>query len=1158
MLNNNYLFASQFLDYLKAEKIQDEERFEGFRSTVKSFLKTNLPADIEQLQNTFIIGLIAQLQFAAEPFNIFSPATKSKYAYLYDSFPLQHKISCVYLIPPQDDPDANTKGNFPAFDLIHLLKKEKLEWGILTNGKVWRLYSTLTPLPYENYLEIDFSEANEEDYRVFWQLFTLHLFIPDEYDVTRLEKYIEESEKEAEQIEKHIRSSIDEILENISFGFLTYAGKDKQPLSEEEKKEYFENSVYLLFRLLFVFYAESRRLLPVNHPDYQQKSLEYLLAKAKEWRDNGMPEPDGTDLWTAFRDLCIAIDQGNNALGIPEYDGGLFDSSEHAFLSDTANQLTNHYFARVLYRLGYFQRRKNQETKIEYRDLSVRSLGSLYEGILEYKLFIATEDMVIRQSDKKAKILPKSHAGMLKKSDRLVEKGFVYFSQDAQERHDTGSYYTPEDVVSYMVQNSVRLGLEERWMDFLPQVQRYEKELKQAVNEDTRMGILKKFDRELLQFVESEILTFKVMDPAMGSGHFLVNALNTITHFILEALQGKVFISEGPIQHDKTPLPVNWELFDHANPDVNLNPLDWRRRVVEKCIFGIDINPLATELAKLSLWIASAAEGKPLTFLNHHLKTGDSVMGVRLQDLLTYPGKEENSKEQNLFEKIHEDDITRIKKQFELLLSAGSDEPQNVFSKKENWEGIERDPFLRHLKDMATLWLMLSFNRHNKWMEQTGLQAPDEKTYFELLEAAQPGEEESRWQQRLGADLYDAIRKFVKDKRVFHWELEFPEIINSGFESIVANPPYVDISNSQYFALSYLPIKSNNLYSYILAKSIEHRDNEMFNLGFIIPNSIIVSKRMKYLRDQLFSQKNVFYRFVNIDSTSYPSQLFKNVKARISITFAHSREKKSTLIVSSNYKRFYSYERKLLFNNINEIPIPQKFCIDEMVPKIGSSLEISILEKLFDKKGSLGDKLTNKETNSYIYYKSIGANYLMAFEEPPFFQVNGKKLISSTLKKIYLEDTAPKFLFISIFYSSLFFWFWIAYSDFFHVTQSDIKRFPINLNDFKQDEFEDVTKELLIDINDNANLVTYKKASGVTEYLEFKPRYSKHLFDQIDSFLGAYYGLTDEEVDYIINYDIKYRTDEENLLVSCYNLVFHQSSFYISPMHKSLNLGELY
>jgi len=381
MVTNKYLFASQFLKYLKSQKIEEKELFQGFATTIKSFLEFKEETDKNSLDRSFISSIVAQLQFAADETVSANGYITTRHCYLYDGFPLKRKVSCLCTISPEANMDVTKKGDFPAFDLIYLLKKEKLEWGILANGKRWRLYSILSAQPYENYLEIDFENAQEDDLRVFWQLFSLNLFIPDENEVTPLEKYIEESEKEAQVIEGHIRKNIDEILENICFGLLTYAGKDKQLLTEKEKQLYFDNAVYLLFRLLFMFYAESRELLPINDPEYRIKSLESLLEKARNWLHQGFPDANGTDLWVAFRDLCIDIGQGNSALKIPEYDGGLFDSYEHTFLSDPENQMANSYFATVLYKLGYL-RKKNEETKIQYRDLSVRSLGSLYEGIL--------------------------------------------------------------------------------------------------------------------------------------------------------------------------------------------------------------------------------------------------------------------------------------------------------------------------------------------------------------------------------------------------------------------------------------------------------------------------------------------------------------------------------------------------------------------------------------------------------------------------------------------------------------------------------------------------------------------------------------------------------------------------------------------------------
>ncbi|GAK60775.1 putative restriction/modification enzyme [Candidatus Vecturithrix granuli] len=766
MINNHYLFSSQFRSYLHAQELDDPAFFEGFVATVSSFLQAAATAELDALTQRVIAPILSQLQFANPPLETVPTAPAARYAYLYDGFPLTKQVSCVYVVPnsppesravkfssdmssrlrsTSDIPliersrdeehvqnftalppgrgqgwvlDVAEKGNFPAFDLIQLLQQANLEWGMLTNGMVWRLYSTRAPQPYEQYLEIDFSDAQPEDFKIFWQLFSLALFLTDEQEVTPLETYIAESQQEATVIEKHIKGNIEALLENICVGLLAYAGKDKQPLTEAEQQSYFENAVYLLFRLLFVLYAESRELLPAHDPAYQTISLQTLIWQAHAWKQAGLVNAAGVELWDGFRDLCDKIQFGDPQLNIPEYDGGLFDSREHPFLADPHNKVSNLYFVNVLDLLGYRAVRKETQP-INYRDLSVRSLGSLYEGILEYKLFLATEELVLRGQT----LIPRKDAGKVKKTERVIAPGQVYFAQAANERHDTGSYYTPEEVVNYMVQHSVRVGLEERWSAFQPTAARYEQEVRQAVSEDVRRALRRKFDQEVLNFVETQVLSFKVLDPAMGSGHFLVNALHAITHFILEVLQ-------------RGGDAAATSLLAHHNPAIDLTPALWRRKVVERCIFGVDLNPLAAELAKLSLWIASASAGKPLTFLNHHLKCGDSLLGIRLKDMLTYPGISQ-SDQFTIWDMIDKEKIGFIKNRFYQFLSHGSDEIHELLSKKEEYEEIANDPVLKNLKDIATLWSMISININNKkgldLFDTPAIPYPEQNQYFKLI-----------------------------------------------------------------------------------------------------------------------------------------------------------------------------------------------------------------------------------------------------------------------------------------------------------------------------------------------------------------------------------------------------------------------------------------
>lgn len=1117
MHKNNYLFASQFIKYLVNNKLEEPDLFNSFKNTIKNYSEQA----IDNFTDLILKGFIAQLKFASR----FEKLDNYSIAYLYEKFPLDKIVSCLIIVE-KDKLDNTFKGDYPVFNLIQLLKINKLEWGILTDGIKWRLYSTLSFLPYENFIEVDFSNPIDEDYIIFYKLFTQHLFIPDENDITPLEKFIIESEKEAKIIESHIKAGIDGILENITFGFLNSTNRLNTILTEEEKKEYFDNSAFLLFRMLFIFYAESRELLPIKDIKYYNLSLNYLLDRAKNWQQEGIPNPNGTELWFEFRDLCDNINFGNNEFGIAEYDGGLFDSRKHKFLNEPNTFLTNNYFVNILTALGYFTKKK-EEIRINYKDLSVRSIGALYEGILEYKLFLAEEDMVIRGKD----IITKNKAGILKKTDREIPKGHPYFSQDAAERHDSGSYYTPEDVVNYMVQNSVRLGLEEKWIELLPDIKKYERELLLATSEDLKKSLLKKFDNLLLSFIKNVILKYRVIDPAMGSGHFLVNVLNTITHFIIEVLQHKITISDGQIKHDKEIIEIKWDLFEHINTQIFISISDYRRQVVQNCIFGIDLNYLTSELAKLSLWIASAEKDKPLTFLDHHLKCGNSVIGAKLKDIYHYPSKNKKKDfEQLLFAPFNK--FENIKAVFNEMLELKSDTIENINEKKIKYSAIKDNIFLLMLNDIATIWVALSYNINgndsfSKIKSYRTLLLDDESLiisdtrYNSFLEKFSEITNVNDWIQLLGVNLKNEIEHLKNKYNIFHWEFEFPEICNIGFDATVGNPPYVDVNSQDYIGLQFLPLTSNNLYAYILSNSLNYLKNDA-RLSLIIPMSIVVSKRMEDLRSYLINSESTKY-FVNIDSMSHPGTIFQNVNIQITIFFSICNN--INQIFSTNYYRFYQHERRFLFKKIKFALVKQEFMLNNVIPKISNQIELDILYKVIKKKKSILDFLDEKVYKNTVFYKSAGNPfYRLAFLEAPNLMLNGESKISSSVRTLNLVKEINRNVVASIFMSSLFYWFWIVFSDCFNFTQGDLKKFKIDLLEIDQNEFNDIYEKICSDLKKNGKVVTYNKTNGVTQYFEYRPRESKYLFDKIDSLLAKYYSFTHEELQYLINYDYKYRT----------------------------------
>ena len=223
--------------------------------------------------------------------------------------------------------------------------------------------------------------------------------------------------------------------------------------------------------------------------------------------------------------------------------------------------------------------------------LGVRQLGSIYEGLLEYRVGVAAEELVTVRQGGKETWRPAAERGKAKAIE-TKQPGELYLATDKGERKATGSYYTPDYIVKYIVEQTLGPLVEEIRND--------------------QLGIRKGEGSAAGRF-EAAILGLNVLDPAMGSGHFLVEA----TNFLARALATAELIT-------------NYELrITNEEKREESDLTYWKRRVVEACIYGVDKNELAVELAKLSLWLETVAADKPLSFLDHHLRHGDSLIGAR-------------------------------------------------------------------------------------------------------------------------------------------------------------------------------------------------------------------------------------------------------------------------------------------------------------------------------------------------------------------------------------------------------------------------------------------------------------------------------------------------------------------------------------------------
>jgi hypothetical protein len=703
------------------------------------------------------------------------------------------------LLVERDDVGRATKGRHYHAQLVAALHGAQLSWGIITNGKAWRLCHANSPAPYESYLQVDLDAAlgaaDLRDFAPFYHLFGLAAFAasgegPDGRPQAGLDRRLAAAEALREETQRYLRGRVESILQALCLGFVEDEGA--ATYTRETLDEIYRNAIYLLYRILFLFYAEARALLPVDHAPYRAAGLAGILETARRLQEEGVEDADRLSLWKRLTRLFVAVDDGDDELRIRPYNGGLFSDEEKPYLK--AHRISDAYLARALYELGYLRSGKGPAQPIDYRDLTVRHLGTLYEGLLEYRLnLVDREPVVVREKDGKRTYVPQSQAGVVKRTETVLEVGQAYFADDKGERKSSGSYYTPEDVVQYIVGNTVRPALEERLAGLKLALDEAQAERSVAPTADERARIERYADQLTLDAIKSQVLTLKVLDPAMGSAHFLVAAGQIITNTIVEALN----------------------LTDWPNDDVDCDALRWKRRVVERCLFGVDVNPLAQELGKLALWLSSASAGKPLTFLNPHIKTGNSLYGTPLKRLATLPDRK--GAEDDLFDLARQETIAEVLKKLRSIAEAESERIEDVHFKEQSYAQAQAD--LQRLKDIAHVWLATLFSL----VDEDGEPIPD-RIYDNLREDVTMNFSQAGWESRVENDYWLREARVLKEKhKFFHWELEFPEsVVDSRcqFDVVVANPPYVRTSADQAIHKLYETSKCGDLYAWFAEKAL--------------------------------------------------------------------------------------------------------------------------------------------------------------------------------------------------------------------------------------------------------------------------------------------------------------------------------------------------
>jgi len=580
-----------------------------------------------------------------------------------------------------DARDTATPDENPGAVVVSLLESRTAPFAIVTNGKHWRLYAARTHSRATNYYEIDIEETlaldDADAFRYFWLLFrraALEATARDDGSArpSFVDALIDGSSSYAQRLGEDLKDRIFErIFLGLAEGFLANLrarSKTSPAIDDALLSTIFQGTLTLLYRLLFLLYAEARGLLPVAEArGYGPVSLTQMKGEVAaaagtitdevESKLRATYEASATGLYDRLSRLFAVVDRGDAALNVPVYNGGLFLSEigdgDHSPEAESACFLLSHkvpdrFLAPALDLLARDVDPKTHAlTFIDYKSLGVRQLGSIYEGLLEFRLRLAPERMAVCRGKRTEEVVPYRTAKEKKlkvltdgrgrgAGERTLSEGAIYLENDRRERKATGSYYTPDFIVKYIVEQAVGPVLKERFRTLAVDLRAAQRTLVQERKKFKAIGgkgdlpehqaFLK--HRDLVD----RIFDVRVCDLAMGSGHFLVEAVDFVTDRLLDFLNGFPWNRVSAELHETRDAIVREMEQQHVTidparlTDVNL----LKRHVLKRCIYGVDLNPMAVELAKVSLWLDCFTLGAPLSFLDHHLKRGNSLLGASI------------------------------------------------------------------------------------------------------------------------------------------------------------------------------------------------------------------------------------------------------------------------------------------------------------------------------------------------------------------------------------------------------------------------------------------------------------------------------------------------------------------------------------------------
>jgi len=691
-----------------------------------------------------------------------------------------------------EDVDARHWQASPQAKFERLLRQTRVPIGLLVNGQEIRLvYAPEKEL--SGYATFKLSEMLSVAGRPIFAAFHMLLNSERLYSVAKKERLpaiLENSRKYQNVVSTQLANQVLEALYELLRGF--QAADDQahglllRDVLAADPDRVYRGLLTTLLRMVFILYAEDRGLLSTDEVFIMYYSITGLYERLKI--DDGR-YPDTMDqrfgAWAQLLTLFRLIYRGGShgTLRIPAREGYLFDPDRYLFLEGrrasndpvSIPRVPDGVIFRVLSKLMLLD-----GERISYRTLAVEQIGSVYEAIMGFELHVASgpsiaikpvkrhgapttinlEVLLRTAQDKRGKWFTdqtdqkvtgqtaealKSATdinGLMTALDRkiasavtpgIVAKGAMIF-QPSDERRRSGSHYTPSSLTGPIVQAALEPVLKQLGDNLTPE----------------------------------QILALKVCDPAMGSGAFLVEACRQLGDALVRAWH----------THNQAP-------FLPPDEDENLHA---QRQIAQRCLYGVDKNPMAADLAKLSLWLATLAKDHPFTFLDHALRSGDSLVGLSRKQITAFHWDRTDA-QQSFLEDTVRARLRRIGEYRQRILDARDLIPYAQL--EQHLEAVDEDlGWLRRIGDTVVAAFFSAEKPKAREAARQGLRDLTEKTVRSVIDLES------------NAKIEEAVAKLYagpKGIRPFHWELEFPEVFcldedgepQGGFDAIVGNPPFL-------------------------------------------------------------------------------------------------------------------------------------------------------------------------------------------------------------------------------------------------------------------------------------------------------------------------------------------------------------------------------